>query len=74
MRKLPKNVTMVSRNQGRVAVEQMQEWHTVILENHSTGQSATGYGEGYRAEEQAYEQALELLGHPRLEEQEEASG
>lgn len=67
MRKLPENVTMVTRNQGRTAVEQMQEWHIVILEDKSTGQSATGYAEGYGAEEKAYEQALDLLGHPKEE-------
>ncbi len=74
MRKLPDNVTMGGRNQGRTVVEQVHEWHIVILEDKSTGQSATGYAEGYRAEEQAYEQALDLLGYPRPDEQEETSG
>jgi hypothetical protein len=72
LRKLPDNVTMVSRNQGRAPVDQMQQWHIVILEDSSTGQAATGYSEGYQSEEKAYEQALELLGHPKPEEEEGA--
>lgn len=67
MRKLPEHVTMVSKNFGRTKVESMEQWHMVILEDTSSGQNATGYAEGYHAEEEAYEQALALLGHPKEE-------